>query len=178
MICDFCKKNIATVHLIRVQDDNVEKVNICQECARDFSFFSEEDFYNDLSNILGRIFQSGKESLYDGKDRQMFEGLEIKKNKKCPFCSTDLKSIRKKGRMGCPHCYSEFKNALMPIMRMIHKDMEYRGKMPRAVPRQMKLEKSISDLRKRLKNEIFIENFEEAARLRDRIKQLEKNIYE
>ena len=44
MTCDFCKKNIATVHLIRVQNDNVEKVNLCPECAKDFSFFSEDDF--------------------------------------------------------------------------------------------------------------------------------------
>jgi len=43
---------------------------------------------------------------------------------------------------------------------------------------QVKMEKSISDLRKRLKREIIVENFEEAARIRDEIRQLEKNIYE
>ena len=43
---------------------------------------------------------------------------------------------------------------------------------------QIKLEKSIRDLRNRLKREIFVENFEEAARIRDEIRQLEKNIYE
>jgi len=178
MICDFCKKNIATVHLIRVQNDNVEKVNICSECARDFSFFSEDDFYKDLSNILSKIFQSDQGSIYESKVHQSLESLDIKKNRACPFCGTDLKSIKKLGKMGCPHCYNEFRSVLLPIIKAIHQDIEYRGKMPETVPRQMKLEKSISDLRNRLKREIFEENFEEAARIRDEIKQLEKNIYE
>jgi protein arginine kinase activator len=178
MTCDFCKKNIATVHLIRVQNDNVEKVNICSECAKDFSFFSEDDFYKDLSNILSRIFQSDQDNIYDGRVHQSLGSLDIKKNKSCPFCGTDLKSIKKLGKMGCPHCYNEFRSILLPIIKAIHKDIEYRGKIPETIPRQIKLEKSISDLRNRLKKEIFVENFEEAARIRDAIKQLEKNIYE
>ena len=178
MTCDFCKKNIATVHLIRVQNDIVEKVNICSECAKDFSFFSEDDFYKDLSNILSKIFESDQDNIYDSGVHQSLSGLDIKKNKSCPFCRTDLKSIKKLGKMGCPHCYNEFRSILLPIIKAIHQDIKYRGKMPETMPRQMKLEKSISDLRNRLKREIFIENFEEAARIRDEIKQLEKNIYE
>ncbi len=178
MICDFCKNNIATVHLIRVQNDNVEKVNICLECAKDFSFFSEDDFYKDLNKILYRIFQSDGSRVDDYKSKKTLKNLKIKKNRSCSFCSMDLKKIKKLGRMGCPHCYNEFKSVLLPIIKTIHEDMEYRGKIPENTSRQVKLEKSISDLKNRIKNEIFIENFEEAARIRDKIKQLEKNIYE
>jgi len=178
MICDFCKNNIATVHLIRVQNDNVEKVNICLECAKDFSFFSEDDFYKDLNKILYRIFQSDGGRVDDYKSKKTLKNLKIKKNRSCSFCSMDLKKIKKLGRMGCPHCYNEFKSVLLPIIKTIHEDMEYRGKIPENTSRQVKLEKSISDLKNRIKNEIFVENFEEAARIRDKIKQLEKNIYE
>jgi len=178
MTCDFCKKNIATIHLIRVQNDNVEKVNICSECARDFSFFSEEDFYKDLSNILAKIFQSDQDTTMLNRVQKSLVDLDVKNNKSCPFCGTDLKKIKKLGKMGCPHCYNEFRRILLPIIKTIHQDIEYRGKIPGTVPRQVKLEKSISDLRNRLKKEIFVENFEEAARIRDEIKQLEKNIYE
>lgn len=178
MICDFCKNNIAKVHLIRVQNDNVEKVNICLECAKDFSFFSEDSFYKDLNKILYRIFQSDGARAYDYKSKKTLKNLDIKKNRSCSFCSMDLKKIKKLGRMGCPHCYKEFKSVLLPIIKTIHEDMEYRGKIPENTSRQVKLEKSISDLKNRIKNEIFVENFEEAARIRDKINQLEKNIYE
>lgn len=77
MICDFCKNNIATVHLIRVQNDNVEKVNICLECAKDFSFFSEEDFYKDLNKILFRIFQSDVDRVYEHKSKKILKNLNL-----------------------------------------------------------------------------------------------------
>jgi len=177
MTCDFCKKNIATVHLIRVQNSKVEKVNICSECAKRFSFFTEDDFYKDLSNILSRIFEPGRNAA-PGRAGHSLGNLDIKKNKVCPFCGADLKSIKKSGKMGCPDCYSEFRSILLPIIKDIHRNTKYRGKIPETVPRNLKLEKSISELRSRLKKEIFIENFEEAAKIRDEIKQLEKNIYE
>ena len=178
MICDFCKKNKATIHLIRVQNDNVEKVNICAECAGDFSFFSEDDFYKDLTKILYKIFKAD-EGQPDGiRELKNLKNLEIRKNRLCSFCGMDLKNIKKLGKMGCPNCYSEFKNIVLPIIKAIHKNIEHRGKIPENTTGQIKLEKSIRDLRNRLKREIFVENFEEAARIRDKIRQLEKNIYE
>jgi protein arginine kinase activator len=178
MICDFCKKNKATIHLIRVQNDNVEKVNICASCAGDFSFFSEEDFYKDLTKILYKIFKADEAQPDSKRELMNLKNLEIRKNRSCPFCGMDLKNIKKLGKMGCPNCYSEFKNILLPIIKAIHKNIEHKGKIPENTSGQIKLEKSIRDLRNRLKREIFVENFEEAARIRDEIKQLEKNIYE
>jgi protein arginine kinase activator len=178
MICDFCKKNKATIHLIRVQNDNVEKVNICAECAGDFSFFSEEDFYKDLTKILYKIFKADEGQPNSMRELKNLTNLEIRKNKSCSFCGMDLKSIKKLGKMGCPNCYSEFKNILLPIIKAIHENIEHRGKIPENTTGQVRLEKSIRDLRNRLKREIFVENFEEAARIRDEIRQLEKNIYE
>ena len=178
MICDFCKKNKATIHLIRVQNDNVEKVNICAECAGDFSFFSEDDFYKDLTKILYKIFKADEGQLNGRMELKNLKNLEIRKNRACSFCGMDLNNIKKLGKMGCPNCYSEFKNILLPIIKAIHKNIEHRGKIPENTSRQIKLEKSVRDLRNRLKREIFVENFEEAARIRDKIRQLEKNIYE
>ena len=178
MICDFCKKNKATIHLIRVQNDNVEKVNICAECAGDFSFFSEDDFYKDLTKILYKIFKADEGQPNGIQELKNLKNLEIRKNRSCSFCGMDLKNIKKLGKMGCPNCYSEFKNILLPIIKAIHKNIEHKGKIPENTTGQIKLEKSIRDLRNRLKREIFVENFEEAARIRDEIRQLEKNIYE
>ena len=178
MICDFCKKNKATIHLIRVQNDNVEKVNICAACAGDFTFFSEDDFYKDLTKILYKIFKADEGQLNGIRELKNLKNLEIRKNRSCSFCGMDLKNIKKLGKMGCPNCYSEFKNILLPIIKAIHKNIEHKGKIPENTTGQIKLEKSIRDLQNRLKREIFVENFEEAARIRDEIRQLEKNIYE
>ena len=43
--------------------------------------------------------------------------------------------------------------------------------------KDIKIEKEIRDLELRLKEEVIVENFEEAARLRDTIKKLQKKLY-
>ncbi len=161
-----------------VFDHEVEKINICQECAKDFSFLSEEDFYNDLTKILYKIFQANASKKKTVRVKKVFKGFSFGKNKKCPYCSIDLKTIKKLGRMGCPNCYSEFRDVLLPIIRSIHGDQEHRGKIPENTSNGIKLEKSIRELRRRLNTEIVVENFEEAAKIRDRIKEMEKNVYE
>ncbi len=161
-----------------MQNDNVEKVNICAGCAEDFTFFSEDDFYKDLTKILYKIFKADEGQPNGIRELKNLKNLEIRKNSACSFCGMDLKNIKKLGKMGCPNCYREFKNILLPIIKAIHKNIEHRGKIPENTTGQIKLEKSIRDLRNRLKREIFVENFEEAARIRDEIRQLEKNIYE
>jgi len=57
VICDFCKKNNADIHLIKIINNKVEKVNLCKECIKNFNFLSEEDFINDLTKILSKIFE-------------------------------------------------------------------------------------------------------------------------
>lgn len=178
MICDFCKKNEASIHLIKIQDNTVEKVNVCMDCARNYSFLAEEDFYDDLSQVLLKIFGGNPGESGYTNNRKIFRELKFSRNRKCPNCGIDLKTIKKKGLVGCSYCYSEFKNELMPVIRGLHGNLEHKGKIPVNSSRKVKLEKSIRDLKKRLRSEIIIENFEAAAKIRDEIKELEKNFYE
>ena len=85
MICDFCKKNKATIHLIRVQNDNVEKVNICAGCAGDFSFFSEDDIYKDLTKILYKNFKADEGQPNGIRELKNLKNLEIRKKRSCSF---------------------------------------------------------------------------------------------
>ena len=57
MICDFCKSNEASIHLIKVTNNNVEKINLCMDCVKNYSFFSTEDFFSDLTKILSKFFE-------------------------------------------------------------------------------------------------------------------------
>lgn len=177
MKCDFCNKNEATIHLIKIQGSNVEKINICRECAKDFSFLNEEDFYGDLTKIFYKIFQSGKGSTQSGNSKKILKDLSFRRNLKCSICGMDLKAIKRTGKVGCGNCYSEFKDILFPVIKSIQGSLENKGKIPVNTSKKIRLEKSIKDLRYKLQREIIIENFEGAAKIRDKIKRLEKNIY-
>ncbi len=177
MKCDFCYNNEATIHLIKIQGTKVERINICKECAKDFSFLNDEDFYNDLAEILYKFFHKGNENTGSDRNKKILKSLKYARNLKCSYCGIDLKTIKKMGRVGCGNCYSEFKDILFPIIKSIQGSLENKGKIPVNTSRKIKLEKSIRDLRNKLQSEIIIENFEEAAKIRDRIRKLEENIY-
>lgn len=178
MKCDFCHVNEAAIHLIKIQDGKVERINICRECAEDFSFLDDGDFYNNFSRILYKFFNRDSSDIISRTDNKVWKKLNISRNLKCPYCGIDLKTIKKTGKAGCGYCYSELKHVLFPIIKSIQGSLENKGKIPFNTTRKIKLEKSLRDLKHKLQSEIIIENFEEAARIRDRIKKLEKNIYD
>jgi len=177
MKCDLCHVNEATIHLIKIQGDRVERVNLCKECAKKFSFLSDENFYEDLAGILYKLLGEGSDNLSYKKDKKFWKNLKYARNRKCPYCGTDLNTIKRSGKVGCSNCYSEFKNELFPVIMSIQGSLENKSKIPVNTTRKIKLEKSLRDLKNKLQNEIVIENFEEAAKIRDRIRRLERNKY-
>jgi protein arginine kinase activator len=84
---------------------------------------------------------------------------------RCPECGIRLVELRKSGRVGCPHCYEVFRKHIMPLLKRIHGASSHEGTKPATVGR----EPDLARLREELRRAIEAEDFEQAARLRDRI---------
>jgi protein arginine kinase activator len=82
--------------------------------------------------------------------------------------------FKKIGRLGCGECYHAFKKYLAPLLRRIHGSSQHTGKSPLKVTKIFKKKADLQELRMRLQQAVVEENFEEAARLRDQIRELEK----
>lgn len=176
MLCEFCRKNEANVHLIKVINGQTEKINLCINCLRDFSLIPEDDILSDINNLLKKVLEVDIRIIDKANPGNLFENITSKSNKSCSFCGTDLNSVKSSGKVGCGKCYIEFRNEFIPILNNIHKSHQHVGKIPVKTSISIKLEKEIRDLENRLKHEIIVENFEEAARLRDTIKKLQKRL--
>jgi len=177
MLCEFCKINEANVHLIKVVNGDIEKLNLCVDCLKNFNFFPAEDFFNDLTKILSKIFEVDIKIIDKSEDSKLFNFSGSGENKKCSFCGIDLNTIKAIGKVGCANCYKEFKDVFIPMVKAIHGNYQHTGRVPVHASRETKIEKEIKDLRYKLKEEITVENFEEAAKLRDTIKKLQKKLY-
>ena len=177
MICEFCKNNSANVHLIKIVNGSTEKINLCIECLKNFALFPEEEFFNDLSKILNKVFEVDIKIDEKSDTEEIFDSIIKNKNKKCPSCGTGLNSIKSSGHVGCADCYREFRDELTPIIKALHGREKHIGKVPVISGKDIKIEKEIRDLEHRLREEVIVENFEEAARLRDTIKKLQKKLY-
>jgi protein arginine kinase activator len=91
----------------------------------------------------------------------------------CPVCGTTDEELHEKGRLGCGDCYKTFAETLEPILSRVHGSTEHHGKFPRQAARNLDLKTELRRLQEDLQSAIISENYERAAKLRDRIKQYE-----
>jgi protein arginine kinase activator len=94
----------------------------------------------------------------------------------CEICGIRFVEFRNSGRLGCPHDYQLFGTQLNPLLESIHGDTQHRGKTPQRLPAVRQLQQELSNLRKLLSQAVSSESYEEAARLRDRIRELESSV--
>jgi protein arginine kinase activator len=161
MLCDICGKNPATVHLTEIIDDQMKELHLCEDCAREKSAQMEQQF--GLSDLLAGLAEFEKPS----------KELETEKVK-CVACGLSYAEFKKIGRLGCGECYISFKKYLGPLLRRIHGSNYHAGKSPAKVERVVKKKVDLQELRFKLQKAIEIEAFEEAARIRDQIREFEQ----
>ena len=77
------------------------------------------------------------------------------------------------GRLGCSECYDAFKKQLAPLLRRIHGADRHVGKVPLMIGKTVKDTRSLQDLKMKTERAIQTEEFEQAAKLRDKIRDLE-----
>lgn len=162
MLCDICGKNPATVHLTEIIDDQMNELHLCEECARQKSIQMEQQF--GLSDLLAGLTEFEKPMVEK-------EAVVLK----CPTCGFTYTDFKKIGRLGCSDCYSTFKKYLVPLLKRIHGSGFHYGKSPVKITKPVKKKIDLlSSLRYQLQKAIEMEEFEEAARIRDQIRILER----
>jgi protein arginine kinase activator len=177
MICEFCKKNKANVNIIKIVNGKTEKINICIDCLKSFTLMPADEFFNDLNNVLKKFLEVDIKISDKGEIDKILGTVNSYENKTCSFCLCDLNTIKAIGQAGCPQCYIEFRNSFIQILKTIHGSYQHKGKIPLKTGSKVKIQKEINDLEHRLREEITVENFEEAAKLRDTIKKLRKKLF-
>ena len=172
MLCDICNKNQATVHLTEIVDNQMTELHLCDDCARKKSMEMEQQF--GLSDLLAGLVDFGKQ----------FAGVEKGAAAvQCSHCGLTYEDFRKIGRLGCSECYTSFSKYLGPLLKRIHGASQHLGKAPfqyaeTSSKRQRAKIFDIVELRERLQQAIEREEFEEAAKLRDAIKEAEQKANE
>jgi protein arginine kinase activator len=81
--------------------------------------------------------------------------------------------FKAEGRLACPHDCQVFHTALEPLLQRIHRSTRHAGKKPQHRSRSAGLQTEIMTLRRRLREAVDTEHYEEAARLRDQLRQKE-----
>ena len=87
-----------------------------------------------------------------------------------------FQEFRNTGRLGCPYDYELFRDELMPLLENIHEETRHTGKFPHRAPRDPVRQTELIQLRNELKRAVAAEDYEMAARVRDKIKAIEHGL--
>ncbi len=163
MRCQICKKNEATIHLTEITQGKRTEVHLCAHCAQQQGITVKTQMpLNELLNSLLASQPEGEE-LFDSLDEQ-----------KCPHCGFTLEQFQKEPRLGCPYDYEIFEKKLLPLIERVHDGKTgHCGKAPSKVPTKMKKQIELSSLQQQLSEAVRKEDYETAAKLRDRINELQ-----
>lgn len=159
MLCDKCGKNHATTHIRSVVNGVVTEHNLCGYCAAaaGYSGAAHSSLGDMLASMFGDALNSGS----------------VVGKKHCECCGASFSDIAEKGRVGCSECYKTFYEQLLPYMRRVHSSTKHVGKIPNRAPLIVKKEDdSIESLKMQLNELVRQEKFEEAAVIRDKIKDI------
>lgn len=169
MLCDRCQERPAEVHFTQIVNNIKKQMNLCSACAAALQ-----------AESLGAASQLNLHDFLAGLINHHFTGSSIKTNATpqvhCEKCGSSETQVAKSGLFGCSDCYSRFGERVRPLLKRIHGSSTHTGKVPKRTGGTALIAKEIRLLKNQLQEAIKIEEFERAASIRDRIKELEQKL--
>lgn len=164
MKCNRCPK-VATLHITELVKGEAQELHLCEECAQQYLQTHGEN--GDAEGGGGLIKST------TGLGEAELEELE---KLVCPTCKMTFREFRSQGRLGCAHCYIAFRDELLPLLENIHGETHHCGKFPKRAPHDSQKRYQLIKLRNDLRQAVAEESYEDAARLRDEIQELENQL--
>jgi protein arginine kinase activator len=198
--CDRCD-NEATVHELRVENNVRREKHLCDQCAR-AEGITPQAAPAPITALLSQFVTQQSQAAACGPGGAAPAGQASPTAKViCPGCGTNYAQFRQSGILGCEKCYETFESQLTPLIARAHEGgTHHAGKVPaasgvgraaiaaaqaavapvakpaQAAPAKQD-ERLIADriamLKNKLAEAIATEQYEQAAKIRDELHQLQ-----
>lgn len=157
MLCEKCGENEAVKRIQELHADGTMSVfYLCENCA-----IEDEMEQVDAINGLALEFLS------------LIEEASSKSNLRCTNCGLEYSTFQETKRLMCAECYTSFIEQLAPTLRKVQNGhTRHIGKVPKAFQEEADAALILEELTEQLQKMVEMERFEEAARLRDQIRDL------
>lgn len=176
--CHICGKR-ASIFLTQIINGQASDLALCETCARVKGLFDPqsltfaekffpEAFRESVDKLVRELIGEAKEEKQPAASRQRSSDMLTQ----CPVCGFTLQNFRDTGRLGCTDCYNVFTDE-------IHAETapETVDSSDTPLPAAPKDEESPALARKRLEQQLQAaverEDYETAATLRDRLKDMQ-----
>lgn len=165
MLCEDCKIREADTLYIEVVEGKKRVLHLCKICA-------EKRATGVAPKDKGTPEFPAPKLLIELRKKD--EGID--ETLACPTCGLTWREFKKVGRLGCPDCYDTFHSKIEKILIEVHGSSRYLGRRYIKDRKRGKLLKQRRELEEKLRKAVENENFEEAARIRDKLRELEEKL--
>ncbi len=165
MKCECCHETEATIHLTQVIDGEVKKLNLCQACAQKNGIDLNSPI--SITDVLLGLGQPG-----NAEPKSDLTEFDLS----CSRCQMTRAEFKKRARLGCPECYNAFMGELSALTQAMHHSRQHVGKIPARQGNEARITAKIAALKKDIETAIAKEEYEVAAGLRDKIRELKENV--
>lgn len=171
MQCQICNKNDATIHLTEIADGMRAEMHICERCAQEQGIAVKSQI--PLNELLSSLL------AVQPTDEELFGPSEKGISTSCPHCGFTLDQFRKEAVLGCPYDYEIFEEPLRRLIEKAHNGKTtHCGKVPSKTSTGTKKQIKLITLRQQLDAAVISEDYEMAAKLRDKIRKYETGKHE
>lgn len=166
MLCDDCRKNEACIHFTQISPEGKLEKNLCEACAARYGDFTARPNAKNftVNDFLKGIF---------GKPAPETAAKTVPALV-CPNCGMTYQDFTHTGKIGCSVCYDTFRKFLTPLLTRIHGASVHSGKIPRRAGGALVVRHEIEVLKGKLQSAVHNEEYEKAAKYRDKIRALEQ----
>ncbi len=167
VMCKQCGARPSKVHYTEIVNNHMVTLDLCLECAEAKGIDVQKQGGYGLGDLVAGLIDTSAQTEAE-KMGQV----------RCGACGFDYSDFKRLGRFGCPGCYRAFEKQLLPLLRQIHGSTQHRGKSPIEIEPRAIIKRELVDLKEELSRVVEEEQYEEAARIRDRIRELETKVEE
>ncbi|MBR5154897.1 MAG: UvrB/UvrC motif-containing protein [Clostridia bacterium] len=164
MKCQKCGKYEANTHITKIANGVKNEIYLCNHCAENANHSPE------LESIFKSNFDNFFESFWKSPNLGFIQSGSLRV---CDNCKSTISDIQNSGKLGCSQCYKTFSDLLLRPLKDIHGNNTHLGKAPKRLYADINKTNKIETLKQELSRAVEEQNFEEAARLRDRIREME-----
>ena len=162
-LCERCKKAQATFHMTNIDAAGAKQEHhLCERCAVEEGLMHVTKPSVNINDFLSD-FVSGKKG-----------GAGSAANLVCEECGISYVEFRNQGLLGCAADYDVFGEHLKRLIERAHDGATHHvGKAPRSLGVPRKDVQNARRLKRQLHEAVTAEDYERAAELRDKIRELE-----
>jgi protein arginine kinase activator len=162
VLCNICGERDGVIKIQRVWGKQTEELMLCEGCALELGIEPQSTMPTpSVQELVSGAFNADPEAEEDAR---------------CDGCGRLYRDIRQTGEVGCAQCYAVFEGEIRSILERRPSPAQHAGKYPERLLMYKRFFVDRERVRRRLEAAVAAEDYEAAARLRDELSSMDREV--